>query len=156
MRWRNHISRQISLEPRAEQLPWPENRVQPDFDQRDSFGIPRPRVTFRTDDYTRLGLERSKAVVNRIYTALGATDIHFAEPTSDPGHILGTHRCGSNPKTSVTNEQLRCHDHPNLYLLSGGAFPTSATGPPTLTIAALALRAAAAIGQQLSGTEPPP
>jgi choline dehydrogenase-like flavoprotein len=37
------------------------------------------------------------------------------------------------------------HDHPNLWFAGSSLFPTSGTANPTLTIAALALRTAAAI-----------
>jgi glucose dehydrogenase len=36
----------------------------------------------------------------------------------------------------------RSWDHPNLYLVGSGTFPTGATANPTLTIAALSLRTA--------------
>ena len=46
---------------------------------------------------------------------------------------------------------LRCHDHPNLYVLGSAVFPTSATANPTLTIAALAVRLAARLREELRG-----
>jgi choline dehydrogenase-like flavoprotein len=52
---------------------------------------------------------------------------------------------GTDPKQSVVNTDQRAHDHPNLFLLGSGVFPTGAASNPTLTIAALALRAAGAI-----------
>jgi choline dehydrogenase-like flavoprotein len=52
---------------------------------------------------------------------------------------------GNDPRQSVVDADLRCHDHANLFLLGSGVFPTSAVSNPTLTIAALALRAVNAI-----------
>jgi choline dehydrogenase-like flavoprotein len=67
------------------------------------------------------------------------------------GHLMGTYRMGRDPKTSVVDADLRAHDHPNLFLLGSGVFPTGAASNPTLTIAALALRAVDAIRRALSG-----
>jgi choline dehydrogenase-like flavoprotein len=50
----------------------------------------------------------------------------------------------------VTPEQ-RSHDHANLFLLGSGVFPTGAASNPTLTIAALALRAVDAIVATVQG-----
>jgi choline dehydrogenase-like flavoprotein len=52
---------------------------------------------------------------------------------------------GTDPRQSVVNRDQQSHDHPNLFLLGSGVFPASAASNPTLTIAALALRAVAAI-----------
>ena len=49
---------------------------------------------------------------------------------------------GADPKTSVVDGNLRSHDHANLFVLGSSVFPTSATANPTLTIAALTIRAA--------------
>ena len=57
---------------------------------------------------------------------------------------------GNDPRRSVVDRDLRCHNHPNLFLVGGGAFPTGSTANPTLTIAALALRAARAVTATLS------
>ena len=65
---------------------------------------------------------------------------------------MGTHRMGTDSKTSVVNENLRCHDVPNLYLVGGGCFVTASASPPTLTIAALAIRAAEHIAARIRPT----
>jgi len=57
-------------------------------------------------------------------------------------HLLGTCRMGNDPKTSVINADHRTHDVPNLFLCDGSSFVTSGRGQPTMTIQALAFRAA--------------
>jgi glucose dehydrogenase len=52
---------------------------------------------------------------------------------------------GSGKAVSVVDANQRSWDHANLYLTGSGTFPTVATGNPTLTIAALALRTADSI-----------
>lgn len=54
---------------------------------------------------------------------------------------MGTGRMGNDPKDSVVDRDLRSHDHGNLFILGSAVFPTGATANPTLTIAALSLRA---------------
>jgi glucose dehydrogenase len=65
------------------------------------------------------------------------------------GHIMGTYRMGDKSNTSVVDPDCRSHDHKNLYLLGSGVFPSSGTGNPTITIMALALRAADQIDKDL-------
>ena len=57
-------------------------------------------------------------------------------------HLLGTCRMGSDPKTSVINADHRAHDVKNLFLCDGSSLVTSGRGQPTMTIEALAFRAA--------------
>jgi choline dehydrogenase-like flavoprotein len=66
------------------------------------------------------------------------------------GHLIGTTRMGSDAAVSVVNKDLRSWDHENLYLVGPGAFPSTATSNPTLTVTALALRAADTINALLS------
>ncbi|MCB0124966.1 MAG: GMC family oxidoreductase, partial [Caldilineaceae bacterium] len=54
---------------------------------------------------------------------------------------------------SVVNYEQRSHDHPNLFLLGSGVFPTVGTANPTLTIAALSLWAAETIRRNLAVLE---
>ena len=65
------------------------------------------------------------------------------------GHIVGTHRMGNDPKTSVVKPTQQCWDHPNLYLVGCGNMPTLGTSNPTLTMIALTFIAAENILKQL-------
>ena len=85
-----------------------------------------------------------------IFDALGATFRQHGRDPEGAGHVMGTYRMGSDPRSSVVGPTLRAHDHPNLYLLGSGVFPSVGTANPTLTIAALALRAAETIKQELT------
>lgn len=66
-------------------------------------------------------------------------------PTPGRRRGRGSHhehiRVGADPKDSVVDRDLRSHDHRNLFILGSAVFPMSATANPTLTIAALSLRA---------------
>jgi choline dehydrogenase-like flavoprotein len=88
---------------------------------------------------------------DEIFGRLGATGVRHSPQAQGAGHIIGAARKGDDPKSSVVDGALRCHDHPNLFILGSAAFPTSATANPTLTIAALSLRAAASVKQSLGG-----
>ena len=54
-------------------------------------------------------------------------------------------RMGSDPRTSVVDRLQRFHDIGNLWCIDGSVLPTGSGYNPTLTIEALALRAAAAM-----------
>jgi choline dehydrogenase-like flavoprotein len=66
-------------------------------------------------------------------------------------HLLGTCRMGNDPRTSVVDRYHRAHDVPNLYIVDGSSFVTSGRGQPTLTIQALAFRAAEHITRRARG-----
>ena len=146
----DHSSRELALATMAEQLPSPDNRIVPDYDHRDALGLPRPRITFRIDDYTRRALDHGRRIHQQIFSAMKATDVTHGDALVGAGHVIGTYRMGTDPKTSVVNVEQRSHDHANLYLLGSGVFPTSASSNPTLTIAALALRAVASIQKSIT------
>ncbi|MBD0688739.1 hypothetical protein BG452_24400 [Streptomyces sp. CBMA123] len=61
----------------------------------------------------------------------------------------GTHLMGDAPGTSVVDQWQRCWDHPNLYAVGCGSMPSLGTSNPSLTMAALALRSAERIHQDL-------
>ena len=93
----------------------------------------------------RQGLQESRRIHEDIFQRLDASRIEHATEPKSAFHILGTTRMGKNPKISVVDQDLRTHFYRNLFIVGGGVFPTSATGNPTLTIAALALRTASVI-----------
>ena len=59
---------------------------------------------------------------------------------------------GTSRSTSVVDPDERTWDHDNLYLVGCGNMPTLGTFNPTLTIAALAFRAAERILKDLNQT----
>ncbi|GAA4216528.1 choline dehydrogenase-like flavoprotein [Sagittula marina] len=142
---REATSRQIRISSLVEQSPDAENRVTLDEDRRDANGVPMPRIHYDYSDYTLAGLAAAQEAHDEIFEALNASDIHHSPAVEGAGHIIGTVRMGLDAQTSVVDADLRSYDHKNLFMLGSGTFPTSATANPTLTIAALSLRAVDAI-----------
>jgi choline dehydrogenase-like flavoprotein len=140
---------QVRLASMLEQLPDANNRVELDESQTDALGIPRPKLTYSIDEYTNRGWEEANKLHQQMLEAVGATDIVHSEELGGVGHLMGTTMMGSDPARSVTDGTGRTHDHPNLYLAGSGLFPTTGTANPTLTIAALALRSASFIAEDL-------
>jgi choline dehydrogenase-like flavoprotein len=61
-------------------------------------------------------------------------------------HMCGTAVMGEDPANSVLDETCRMHDVRNVWVADSSSFPSSAAVNPALTIAANALRIAAAGG----------
>ncbi|WP_174826083.1 GMC family oxidoreductase [Ruegeria arenilitoris] len=143
-------SRQIEISSMVEQLPVQENRVTLDPDRRDENGMPEVSIFFSIDPYTKAGLKAAEAAHTDIFSAMGASEIGHDPAARGAGHIMGTVRMGTDPKTAVLDENLRSFDTTNLFVVGSAVFPSGGTANPTLTIAALALRASEAISAQLA------
>lgn len=144
-------TRAVRMAALCEQLPDPESRVTLST-ELDEIGIPRPEMHYQIDDYARAGLATARSQFDAIFEALGTSQVTHVDEIQGAGHIMGTHRMGATAKDSVTDSSGRAWDHSNLWLAGSGLFPTTGTGNPTLTIAALALRSAQAIAQDLSAS----
>ena len=126
------------------QLPLESNRVDLDPDVKDAWGLPAMRITSKShpDDIKAMEFFRQKSI--EILEAAGAKDI-FAGPVRDRtggAHNRGTCRMGNDPKTSVVDKFHRAHDVPNLFIVDGSNLVTGGRNHPTMTIQALAFRAA--------------
>ena len=64
-------------------------------------------------------------------------------------HPCGTLRFSDDPSRGVLDRECRAHDAANLYVADSSFMPTSTGVNPSLTIAANALRVAAAIARRL-------
>ena len=128
-------------------------RAQPRDQRFDAIGIPRPRITFALDGYSRAGLAEGRRVHDLLFARMGCTEIGHKDDAhvQGAGHIMGTTRMGADPRTSVVDADLRAHDHDNLFILGSGVFPAVGAANPTLTIAALALRAVEPIRRTVAG-----
>jgi choline dehydrogenase-like flavoprotein len=127
----------------CEDLPDPANRVVVDPSVVDRHGVPAARMIYRTDKNSRRMIAHGLAAARRALETAGAVQV-LENPLLDQTgfHLMGTTRMGSDPATSVVDASCRTHDVPNLVIVDGGVFASSAPANPTPTIQALALRAA--------------
>ena len=58
---------------------------------------------------------------------------------------------GKDASNSVVDVDCRAHDHENLFIPGGGAMASTACGNSTITMTALAIKAADAIVAQMRG-----
>ncbi|MGD9584878.1 MAG: GMC family oxidoreductase [Lysobacterales bacterium] len=163
------FSRQFRLGFLVEQSPETSNYVTVSTTEFDHLGLPRPEIVYDLSDYTKAGFVAAKKTADAIFAMMGATQFTSEPDASDPaafevdidgktqrlkffgaGHIVGTYRMGTTSTNSVVDADQRSWDHNNLFLVGSGNFPTVATANPTLTIAALALKAAQTLLDDLS------
>jgi choline dehydrogenase-like flavoprotein len=125
-------------------LPVENNSFSLDPDLKDAWGLPALRLTYKDhpDDLKLTGWLNARSA--ELVEAAGAKKM-WAPPVQEQQfavHLLGTCRMGNDPKTSVINSDHRTHDVKNLFLCDGSSLVTSGRGQPTMTIEALAFRAA--------------
>ncbi|HKE43472.1 MAG TPA: GMC family oxidoreductase [Steroidobacteraceae bacterium] len=120
------------------------NSVSLDPELKDDWNLPAIRVTYKDhpDDLANTRFLQDRGV--EILEAAGALKVTRAPVTEQTSsmHLLGTCRMGDDPATSVIDRYHRTHDVPNLFLCDGSSLVTSGRGQPTMTIQALAFRAA--------------
>jgi len=141
---RDYYSHSTRFVSHLTSLPLATNTVTLDDDHKDRFGRPGLRLTYRDhpDDMKAKAWFRDR--MEEMMHAAGAKRV-WNQPVLqiDGGvHLLGTARMGNNPRDSVVDRYHRTHDVPNLFICDGSSFVTSGRGQPTMTIQALAFRAA--------------
>lgn len=107
----------------------------------DKFGIPLGRVDLGLSYVDGETLQQVEALAKRIGERPGIESLFENGRGTNGNHPLGGLRMSSGPETGVVNDRCRSHDFRNLYVLGGGAFCSTGSFNPTLTIAALAIRA---------------
>jgi choline dehydrogenase-like flavoprotein len=104
----------------------------------------RPVVGYHAhSEYALASFRKLPELAEELFSGLPVEKVTI-EPTlvQDDVHIQGTAMMGSNSANSVVDDKMRCHAAPNLIVLGSSAFPTCPPANPTLTLSALALRAA--------------
>jgi choline dehydrogenase-like flavoprotein len=147
---RETISRQLLIGTSGEMLPDDYNKVGL-AKETDALGIPRPKIWFRSQNYTKKGLAVAQTIQATIMANLGATEVKQLGPIADSAIMGGTTRMGSDPKTSVVDANLRAHDHANLFIVGSQVFPSITANAPTLTVATLSARLGAFLTAELRG-----
>jgi gluconate 2-dehydrogenase alpha chain len=142
----------------GEDLPQASNRVDLDPSVRDARGFPVARVTYRPHRFEQAASAHYGPVLAAVLVEMGA-QWTIATTSPDPAapyggdispvpasrHVMGTTRMGDDPRTSVVDRWGRVHGVPNLVVADSSVFVTSSGYGPTLTLVALAIRAARAL-----------
>lgn len=103
----------------------------------------RPRVRHAgPSEWTRRAIARLEDDLQPVFDALPVERVRIGEPLPTEAHAIGTTPMGDDPATSVIGRDLVHHRVRNLFVLGSGAFPCATPANPTLTLAALSLRAA--------------
>ena len=150
------FTRQFRFGFLIEQSPSPDNCVTLSS-QLDELGIPRPRFRITSPTIQSSALSPPRRSTQLVFAAAGVERVQkplalmqqdpgyfsFTDPSTGKtfdfeyhgsGHIVGTCRMGDAPGDSVVSSEQRSWDHPNLFVVGSGVFPTVATGNPSLTI----------------------
>ena len=149
------FSRQMGLFVSATSLPMDRNNITLHPTRKDKWGRPSIVVTYKDhpDDMSNAQFLQDKS--QELLDAAGA-ERTWKQPvgqTSGGVHLLGTCRMGNDPATSVIDKDHRTHDVPNLFICDGSSLVTSTRGQPTMSIMALAFRAADRIKAAASAGE---
>ena len=159
------LPRHVRFSLAVEQLPSPANRVTIDPRYTDPLGNPRPVISYHIDDYTLAGMAAATGVAQQGFSQAGIED--RTDPASAAwfpsvaydgqvfhyhgmGHFAGTHAMGGSAADSVVDADQRSWAHRNLFVVGSGSFPTMGTSNPTLTMAALSLRTAGRMIEELT------
>jgi choline dehydrogenase-like flavoprotein len=157
--------RMAAFTMQGEDLPQSTNRIDLDPHVTDAWGLPAGRVTYRSHQHdVACALHWAPRLEAVMRTAGAAHSFWATSPplpehlegrgVEDAGpmsrHVMGTARMGDDPARTVCDRWQRLHDVDNVVVVDSSVFPTSTGYGPTLTIVALAIRAARA----LVGLEP--
>jgi gluconate 2-dehydrogenase alpha chain len=145
----------------GEDVPQATNRIDLDPTVRDVRGFPVARTTYASHRFERAASAHYGAVLQQVLERVGVEwsavstspdpdgDFGgFLAPTPESKHVMGTARMGDDPAASVCDRWGRVHGLENVVLADSSVFPTSSGYGPTLTLVALALRAAGAVVAQ--------
>ncbi|OBA76582.1 glucose-methanol-choline oxidoreductase [Mycobacterium sp. 1554424.7] len=144
--YRRFVTGGLVLAGIMEDLPYLDNRVLPS-DRPGVDDRQRLRLSYRLHPSE---VERRAAFVRQLKEVLQPfrnLTLGNGKDNTNLGHVCGTCRFGTDPKTSVLDAQNRAHEVDNLYVVDTSFFPSSAGLNPSLTVAANALRVAAHVDQ---------
>jgi choline dehydrogenase-like flavoprotein len=146
----------------GEDLPYATNTVDLSPSIRDVRGVPVARVTYEPGRHELAASKYHGKILQSVLEEMGAEWVLHtsspgvsyhgigATPVPESRHVIGTARMGDNPDTSVVDKWGRVHSLDNVVVADSSVFVTSSGYGPTLTLVALAARAA----HHLAGTKP--
>ena len=141
---REYYTHSVRFAGQLTSLPVPTNSISLDPANPDRHGRPGLCLTYQDHPDDKKTEHWFQERTHELMEAAGAVKIWDPPilPTDGGVHLLGTARMGNDPRDSVVDRYHRAHDVPNLFICDGSSFVTSGRGQPTMTIQALAYRAA--------------
>jgi choline dehydrogenase-like flavoprotein len=150
--WIKHLTGLLVM---AEDQPVYENSVLLDETASDRYGVPRLLIDHRHTSRDKAAGAALAGVAKRILRHAGALAI-YRHQVATFSHGVGTVRMGPDRFTSALDADCRFRGLENLTVVDASALPTSAAVNPSLTISALALRAAERLAARASATTASP
>ncbi len=162
MRDSNLRERMWAFIMQGEDLAYATNTVDLSPSVRDARGYPVARVTYNPGRHEMAASKYHGKILQSVLEEMGAEWVLHtsspgvsyhgigATPVPESRHVIGTTRMGDDPETSVVDRWGRVHTLDNVVIADSSVFVTASGYGPTLTLVALASRAA----HHLAGTKP--
>ncbi len=134
----------IGMTAFGECLPYHENQMVLDYDNKDGWGQPTVRFDAEFKENEKVMRKDMAVAAAEMLEASGMKNIETYDAGSWPGlgiHEMGTARMGKDPKTSVLNKWNQVHTVPNVYVTDGACMTSASCVNPSLTYMALTARA---------------
>lgn len=128
----------------GETLPYYENRLKLDDQQKDQWGLPLVSIHFEYGENERAMTRDIQTSAEEMLHVAGFKNISSysgLQPGGAAVHEMGTARMGKDPRTSVLNGFNQMHDVKNVFITDGSCMTSAACQNPSLTYMALTARA---------------
>jgi choline dehydrogenase-like flavoprotein len=147
---RRYYGSLLGFAGRGEMIPNEDSYCELDPEVRDRWGLPVLRFHWKWSEHETRQAKHMQDTIAAMIETMGGRVRH--PPQADGAdaieaggriiHEVGGTIMGADPKKSVTNQWCQTWDVKNLFVTDGGPFVSNADKNPTLTIMALAWRAA--------------
>lgn len=129
----------------GECLPYADNRVTLNRNEKDPFGLPMMVVDAEWKENEKVMRGDMKTAAAEMMEAAGFKNVNMYDAPNNIGlgiHEMGTARMGKDARTSVLNKWNQVHEAPNVFVTDGSFMTSSACQNPSLTYMAFTARAA--------------
>lgn len=128
----------------GECLPYYENKITLEENQKDKWGQPLIKIDFSFGSNEQNMMDDIKRTSAEMLERAGFRDVNefnYKTPGGTTVHEMGTARMGHDPKTSVLNKYNQVHAAKNVLITDGSCMTSSGCQNPSLTYMALTARA---------------
>ena len=129
----------------GEMLPYKDNYVWLDKNQKDEWGMPLLHANISWHQNEDLMANDAKQQLFEMFDKAGLKNIETSDSHQAPGkdiHEMGGCKMGNDPKDSMLNKWNQLHAVKNVFVTDGACMASSACQNPSLTYMAITARAA--------------